>query len=53
MVKRLRRNRADVHTHVRIEHLQVWLRVAYPYKTSTPPPIYKKPVQDIMKLYHF
>ena len=35
LVRRLRRNRVGVHTHLREEHLQAWIRDTYLVKTST------------------
>ena len=37
VVRSLRRNMSDIHTHLRTEHLKVWLREAYSEKNSTPP----------------
>ena len=37
-VIRLRRNRAGVHTHLRSEHLQAWIRESYLAENSNTPP---------------
>ena len=34
----MRRNKARSHTHLQEEHLQAWLREAYPAETFTVPP---------------
>ena len=38
VVRRLSRNRSGGHTHLLEEHLQAWLREAYPVNISTAPP---------------